>query len=208
MLVRWQSLSKSAELVSQIPNLIWTDVAAAAVVGTKGVLGPGNTATQNIIPISITPTVSRVKYHWPYAIPALLAALVLLLITIAVITTVLSGHSNITRLRLHLQRLAPGRIFTTLLNPDEHDGMTMKSKQWAKESGKTIVDLSGECPELVGAGVVGGHANPLTGFENKPSGPTHGSEEVEEHGSEEVNGPGHSQTDGQGVQQRFLGDPS
>ena len=83
MLARWQNLSGSVELVSQIPNLIWTDVIAQAVVGTKGVLGPGNAATKNIIPISVTPTVSRVKYHWPYAVPALLAALILLLITVA-----------------------------------------------------------------------------------------------------------------------------
>jgi hypothetical protein len=146
MLVRWQNLSKSAELVSQIPSLIWTDMAAAAVVGTKGVLGPGNTATQNIIPISVTPTISRVKYHWPYAVPALLAALFLFLITITVIITVLFGHNDIARLRLHLQMLAPGRIFTTLLNPEEHNGMTMKSKQWAKNAGQDYSRSLGRLP--------------------------------------------------------------
>ncbi|KAN0101502.1 hypothetical protein V8E51_012012 [Hyaloscypha variabilis] len=118
MLVRWQNLSQSAERVSQIPNLIWADTAAAALVGTKGVLGPGNTATENILPILVTPTASEIKYHWPYAIPAFLASLIILLITIVAVITLLFGHNSIARLRLHLQRLSPGRIFTTFLIPE------------------------------------------------------------------------------------------
>jgi hypothetical protein len=49
MLVRLQNLSTSADLVSQIPNLIWTEVPASAVVKTKGVVGPGKTVTENIM---------------------------------------------------------------------------------------------------------------------------------------------------------------
>jgi len=95
MWVRWQNLSSSAELASLIPNLIWTDVAASAVVGTKGVLGPGNLATENQVPIMVTPTVMRIKYHYPYAIPALLTALVLFCITIAALIAVLFSHGSI-----------------------------------------------------------------------------------------------------------------
>jgi len=40
-------------------------------------------------------------------------------------------------LRLHLQRLSPGRIFTTFLYPEVPNGMTMNSKQWAKVAGVT-----------------------------------------------------------------------
>ncbi|KAK4246331.1 hypothetical protein C7999DRAFT_33294 [Corynascus novoguineensis] len=36
---RWKDLSRSADTVAKIPNLIWTDLAANAVVGTKGLAG-------------------------------------------------------------------------------------------------------------------------------------------------------------------------
>jgi len=132
-------------------------VAASAIAGTRGVLSPGNNATENTVAILVTPIISQVKYHWPYAIPALLAALFLLLITLATITNFLFGHNSIARLRLHLQRLSPARIFTTMIYPNEPNGITMKSKEWAKVAGQTSVDLSGECPMV--AGVVGALKN-------------------------------------------------
>lgn len=198
MLVRWQNLSRSAELVSSIPNFIWTDVAASAIVGTRGVLGPGNNATENTVAILVTPIISQVKYHWPYAIPALLAALVLLLITLAAITTFLFGHNSIARLRLHLQRLSPGRIFTTMIYPNEPNGMTTKSKEWAKVAGQTSVDLSGERPTV--AGVVGTPEKPHVFSQTKPAALNHYLQEVDEEGDEHRNGRVEGPTDGQ----RFL----
>jgi hypothetical protein len=194
MLVRWQTLSRSAEQVSSIPNFIWTDVAASAIVGTKGVLGPGNSATENTVAILVTPMILQVKYHWPYAIPALLAALVLLLITLAAIITFLFGHNSIARLRLHLQRLSPGRIFTIMIYPNEPNGMTMKSKEWAKVAGQTSVDLSGECPTV--AGVVGAPEKPPVFSQTKPAAPAHYSQEVDEEGDEHGNGQAEEPADG------------
>jgi hypothetical protein len=204
MWVRWQELSKSAESVSLIPNLIFADTAASAVVGTKGVLGPGNTATANIVPIQVTPTVSRIKYHWPYGIPAFIAALILLIITIVAIITVLFGHNSIARLRLHLQRSSTGRIFTTFLFPEEPHGMTMKSGEWAKVAGKTIIDLSGECP--IAAAAVEVPEEPFGVSDNKQSASNHHSEEVQEEGVEHGREFQDEHGDGQGAAQRFLGD--
>jgi hypothetical protein len=103
-------------------------VAVSAVVRTKGVLGRGNTATENINPIIVRPIASEVKHHWPYAIPAFLTALILLLVTRAAIITLLYSRNSIASLRLHLQRLSPGSIFTTFLYPEVPNGMTMNSK--------------------------------------------------------------------------------
>lgn len=146
---RWQALSKSAEGIANIINLIWADTAASAVVGTKGVLGPGNTQSKNVMPILVTPTVQQVKYHLPYAIPAIIMALVLLLITAAALLIILFSHNSISRLRLHLQSLSPGRIFTAFLTL-EPNAMSMRSREWAVESGDTMIDLSGELPAAEG----------------------------------------------------------
>jgi hypothetical protein len=185
MWVRWQNLSKSAESVSRIPNLIWADTAAAAVVGTKGVLGPGNTGSENVMPILVTPTVSKVKYHWPYAIPALIVAFLLLIITLAAIIIMIFSHNSIARLRLHIQRLSAGRILTTSIVP-EHNPMTMRSKEWARSSGKTIIDLSGEFPTA--AGLVGTTEKPFAIPEQKRSAPDYHFEEVQEEGEEHAEG--------------------
>lgn len=145
MWARWQNLTQSAETASLIPNLIWTDTAASAIVGTKGVLGPGNTAQQNLVPLLVTPTVSKIQYHYPFAIPALLTALMLVLISLIALATMCFSGAGIGRMRLHLQQLSPGRIYTTFLYPGS-GGLTMGTKEWRTRYGKKVVDLSGEFP--------------------------------------------------------------
>src|SRR4051794_24316254 len=56
MWTRWQDLTSNAKTAALIPNLIFTDVAAASIVGTKGVLGPGNNAQKNMVALPVTPT--------------------------------------------------------------------------------------------------------------------------------------------------------
>jgi hypothetical protein len=145
MWARWQTLSQSAQTAALIPNLIWTDNAASAVVGTKGVLGPMNAAGQNIAAIQVTPTVSKIKYHYPFAIPALVVTLGLVLITLGAFVIVLLGRGGPGRMRLHLQQVSPGRIFTTFLYPGP-GAMAMRSKVWNKVMGQRMVDLSGGFP--------------------------------------------------------------
>ena len=60
--------------------------------------------------------------------------------------------------------------------------ITMTSKQWAKATGKAIVDLPGEHST---GGVVGAPGKPLAVSKNKSSGLSQCLEEVEEDGSEE-----------------------
>jgi hypothetical protein len=77
-------------------------LAASIVVGTKGVLSQGNTATKNIVLILVTPTVIVIKYYYPYAILALLTALMLFLITAAAFSNIIFRISRFARLCLYL----------------------------------------------------------------------------------------------------------
>lgn len=63
--------------------------------------------------------------------------------------------------------------------------MTMTSKQWAKATGRTIIDLSGQDCTMTSGGVVGAPGKPLVVSKNKSSGPSQYLKEVEEDGSEE-----------------------
>ncbi|KAE9366335.1 hypothetical protein N431DRAFT_386647 [Stipitochalara longipes BDJ] len=139
---RWQNLSLSAETVSLIPNLIFTDNAASAVVGTKGVLGPMNAAKTSVVPIQVTPIVQKIRYHYPFAIPAFIAAFILLALSVGGIVLAVLGK-RMERLRVHLWRVSPGRIFTAFLYP-EGDTFMLKSKEWSEKKGALLVDLSSD----------------------------------------------------------------
>ena len=145
MWARWQALSNSTVTAPLIPNLIFTDYAAAAVVGTKGVLGPGNTASYNLVPILVTPTHSVIRYRWAFAIPAFITAFCLLVFTVVAVVTILCHSHSLSNMRAHLNQLSPGRIFTTFLYP-EAGPPTVSAKEWSKNMGKKIIDLSRDEP--------------------------------------------------------------
>jgi len=145
MWARWQNLTRDAESAAIIPNLIFTDNAASSVVGIKGVLGPGNSAPENLVALPVTPTLQKIRYHYLYAIPALLAALLLVLITLLALCVTCFRGVGIQRMRLHLQQTSPGRIYTTFLYPGPQS-LTMRSREWANQLGKKEIDLSGGYP--------------------------------------------------------------
>lgn len=146
---RWQMLSETAKMVSLIPNLIFTDNAASAVVGTKGVLGPMNSAKTNVAPIQVTPIVQKIRYHYPFAIPAFIAAFALLALSVTGLVLAILGK-RIGRLRHHLWRVSPGRIFTAFMNP-ESDTFMLESKEWSEKMGAEVVDLSSNGPKPASA---------------------------------------------------------
>ncbi|KAL2062708.1 hypothetical protein VTL71DRAFT_5780 [Oculimacula yallundae] len=145
MWARWRELSSNPKTAATIPNMIFTDAAAATVVGTKGVLGPGNAAQKNLVALPVTPTERKIRYRWPFAIPAFIVALMLILMSIAGVFTLIFGHGSLDKMRAHLYQGSTGRIFTTFLYP-EQGGLRVKSKDWSKRMGTEVVDLSGDYP--------------------------------------------------------------
>ncbi|KAL9572074.1 hypothetical protein ACKAV7_003791 [Fusarium commune] len=146
MWARWQNLSLNAETAALIPNLIFTDISASAVVGTKGVLQPGNTARQNLVPSSVTPMIVTVRYQVPYAIPAAITALLLLVIACGALMATFLRRDGLNQMRRHLQQLSPGRIYTMLLSPGASSDMLMQGEDWSKKFGGDVIDLSGDFP--------------------------------------------------------------
>jgi hypothetical protein len=146
--MRWQNLSSKAETAGTIINLIWTDLAASAVVGTKGALGPSNHGLANeTIPITIQPFAYRIKYHFAFGIPAFILATVLLLASLLALAAGISRRSSIAKVKLRLQQVSAGRILTTLLYP-EYATLTMSAEEWSRFSGDKNINLGG-MPEVV-----------------------------------------------------------
>jgi hypothetical protein len=136
---RWQQLSSTESGMASIINLIWTDIAAPSVVGTKGTLGPGNRGAQNeVSAMHVQPFVSKIKYNWAFGVPAFIIAALLLLITIISVAFGALGISSLAIMKQRLRETSPGRIYTVLLHPNE-TGMSVPSKEWAATMGRTEV---------------------------------------------------------------------
>ena len=138
---RWQALSSNATEASKVIRLLWTDLAASAVVGTKGALGRLNSGQKDeVVPVYISPFEHRITYNLFYGIPAFI--LLLFMAVVGFITVVLSwsGKTSVARLRYRIQQLSPGRIYTTYLFPQE-SSLTMASMEWRERNGSRVVKL-------------------------------------------------------------------
>ena len=134
---KWQKLSASADTVSQILNLVWTDVAANAVVGTRGwgLTSAASTdlkgfvtsadASANISATELNPAPTtqvpvvlyhqRIRYRLPFAVPAFVALAITLVVLVALLVLAIRGKTGAKRMREFLDATSMGRITTRLL---------------------------------------------------------------------------------------------
>lgn len=159
MFKRWLDLSKTPELAASIINLIWTDMAAQGVVGTKGVLGSGNAGLPNeTVSITVSPMVHKIKYSYPYGIPAFIFTGILLVIILLAVFSA-TRQPGLTTMGERLRQSSIGRILIIAFG---HDGsnLEMSSKEWSRTSGMREVDLSKASQDLqVPNAVNGGEHN-------------------------------------------------
>ncbi|AEO62135.1 hypothetical protein MYCTH_2313151 [Thermothelomyces thermophilus ATCC 42464] len=192
---RWQELAATPEGTAKLINLLWTDVAASAVVGTKGIMPPASSSStspsssltrrsplqqqqggteseeqkeqqqqqqqqqQQPVPvIHVWPIVPLTRYHPAYGIPAFVLLVVLVALTAGALAAWWTKTSTVGKLRMRLQQLSAGRIFTAVLYPGESD-FRMPPKQWSQVSGpKTVKFADGEGGEAEAAAAAGATA--------------------------------------------------
>lgn len=165
---RWKELTKTTEGTAKLINLVWTDVAANAVVGTRGQmprgeppgLGPAYDVAKSEnrkraddgddrarVPVHIFNR--RVKYKLPYAVPAFVVlAFALAALGLGLVAVVLRGATP-NRVRSFLTQLSAGRIMTATLLP----GVGVKgepTETWLSRQGRVTVDISGTAPRVDG----------------------------------------------------------
>jgi hypothetical protein len=152
---RWRNLSATATGTASIMNLIWTDLAANALVGTRGwqsgnsdlppdLQNPlqkrADTSThteRGQLPIRIFRPV--VRYRWIYGIPAAICLLLAGLICLAALVAVISGRATTSRIRHYLNRLSAGRLLVALrFGTSDFDS---GGKFWLGTSGRTELPL-------------------------------------------------------------------
>lgn len=101
---RWQKLSTSQDEAAKILNLMWTDLSASAVVGTRGVLGPLNNGDDaEAAKVSVRPIGHRVTYNFVYGIPAFILALFLLNLGAFWLVSLCLGKASLEKLQRRLR---------------------------------------------------------------------------------------------------------
>lgn len=149
---KWRELSDGgAEDVSAIVNLVWTDIAANSVVGTKG-WGLGSDADAGALPtVPVTAYRRRVRYHIPYAVPGfvvLAEAAVALAVAIALLV---AGRTGPRKLRTLLESTSAGRIMGLFLWPDKSAEQGTTTSEWVKTVGTRVVLASGRSIVVAGS---------------------------------------------------------
>lgn len=134
---KWQNMTLSANGTAGIINLIWTDLAANTVVGTKGwgltaaslensTLFITNASVSTEQSVAGLPSTSQVpitlyqrhiRYRLPYAIPAIIVLATILLIFSTLLVLLGQRRTGSTKMRQLLDGTAAGRIMALLMWP-------------------------------------------------------------------------------------------
>ncbi|KAK3173942.1 hypothetical protein K4F52_010356 [Lecanicillium sp. MT-2017a] len=149
MLSKWQNLSQTEDSAGAIINLIWTDVAASAVIGTKGWVPIERNGTMlESSQVTVRPIIQRVRCEYWFAIPAFFVVAVWLLISTAVLFFYAMGHSSIRMLRSQLQRSSTGRILAAAVLPQGQPNFKAKTKDWIRAVGCGNIRFSANYPAV------------------------------------------------------------
>lgn len=107
-------------------------------------------ATNGQTSVPVTVYERRIRYHWPFAIPAFLSLSLFIAVLLAALVSTFSGRGAPARVRHYLFHLSSGRLLGSLQYPNEGDrhGPT---NEWIARVGNKPIDL-----QYLGAG--GGHA--------------------------------------------------
>jgi len=128
-----------------MPNFMFTDYAAASVVGSKSILGGRNDASQNIMPILGIGLETKIRCRLACSNSALLVLLCLIGTTLMAVITMIFRRHRLEIMRQHLYKPSPGRIFITMLRP-EMGGISVSSRQWSQITRKIETNVAGNYP--------------------------------------------------------------
>ena len=136
LLLEWSRLGRNASTAGRVIDLIWTDLMANLLVGTRSLESTTQTAS---VTRSVSEYQSVVAYNWNYAIMALLFASLYLLLLVASVLSYVFGRCNISMLRFFLNQTAAGRSVTTERFQAKCPADTGTNKEWSSARGDELV---------------------------------------------------------------------
>lgn len=136
----WSRLSKSADSMAKVLNLVWTDYAANTVVGTKGSPGPG---PENDILRPVTTYRVGIRYHLGYAVPGIIVLALLILTSVLDLVALVLGRATLSKVKRYLNATSAGRVLVSVLHPPlattgnvDNDTPTI---EWLETEGRMLI---------------------------------------------------------------------
>jgi hypothetical protein len=171
---KWQELSREPGKAATIINLIWTDISANAVLGSKGHLSSAplqglskrdEPATTAKVPVTVY--TRRTRFKWRYSVPAFLTLLLGAAISCLALVFVCIGRATPSRIRHYLDQTSAGRIFTTFLYPMENPSGLSRTK-WLRLVGHKGVHVGTQFPRATSviSNTAGHSVVPLTALKS------------------------------------------
>ncbi|KAH8812938.1 hypothetical protein F5884DRAFT_318929 [Xylogone sp. PMI_703] len=134
MFLKWKDLSRNKSTASTILNLIWTDMMANYVVGSKSHLSRNGTAPVSSAMVTATPFANTIKYNYLYAIPAFIFLVLYIVMLIISIIFFLFRRVRFNTLRMLLNQTSAGRAVTTERHGERISART-PTNQWIEVLG-------------------------------------------------------------------------
>ncbi|KFY47704.1 hypothetical protein V496_10496 [Pseudogymnoascus sp. VKM F-4515 (FW-2607)] len=180
LFAKWQKLSRTPADATKIINLVWTDLSANTVVGTKGWgltsaaavakaaevgarADPAPLVTEVEVPIIVYKM--YIRYRVPFAIPAFLVLGLTVVVFTALIVLLIAGRTGPKRMRTFLEDISVGRAMGVLLWPEKKTGLG--TEEWVESVGMRSV--------TIGKGRITKEDESLVGGEERKSGELRGS---------------------------------
>jgi hypothetical protein len=143
LLQRMSQLSSDATTAGQIINLLWTDLAANALVGTKSVLSHSDGSDPRDSALMLARAYENgLAYDWRYAVPALAFAGLYVALLAWSMVLFCTSRLSLSKLRFMLNQSSAGRSMTTERYQASAEPDFANTKKWAKTRGGEIVRLT------------------------------------------------------------------
>lgn len=179
MFSKWQKLSAQPDSTAKIINLVWTDVIANSVLGTRGWLsenkenrhskrdnkGPPKEGNEAEVPV--TEFTRKIRYHPAFAIPAIIVLIIASFVACTVMVLFVLGRARPSRMREYLFHTAAGRIMASLLYTNQANPQA-PTKQWIHQVGGKRVTVASLIPQAIDSPVVSRQANTAKTNVNDP----------------------------------------
>ncbi|UDD63490.1 hypothetical protein AFCA_010754 [Aspergillus flavus] len=144
---QWLELSSSSSGVEHMLKLMWTDMAANTVVGTRGWHSPKNgerlsKRDSGEVNVPVTLWSQHIEYRLPYAIPAFILLALCIALGAWSIWLLIFRRVGLKQMRTYLARTSPGRILGHALHEDQGN-ILASTDVWLQQIGLRKVTLPG-----------------------------------------------------------------
>lgn len=131
LFLKWKELAEKPDTSATIVNLIWTDIMANYVLGTR----PAEKSAERPL-VRVRRFDRKIQYDMRYAIPGIIFSTMYAVMVVCAFLVWLFGRVNFQYLRTLLDQTATGRAVTVERHGDAARAPAVSTKKWIRDFGE------------------------------------------------------------------------